>query len=242
MSYTNTTLAQFREQCRSRLFATFWTDAELNAYINESLRVWNVLTGYWKETTTFVVPADTTYLSLVEFFPSYLSLIRIELDTYHLNLVSLKELDSFAYNWQCEEGPPREAAIIGLDRIAFHPHPLVDTSMDFTYIKKAPIVSADGDFIDLSEEEICGLRDYVHFIASIKEGGQELQSNIPQLKSFLSKCSAYNAKLNKISSFHKLLGWAGYSVARPDDLAASPRGLNQEESTQWPTQSPMRRS
>jgi hypothetical protein len=226
-----------RDRARERLFPTFWTNDELNDYIVEALRIWNVLTGYWKASQTVTVPAGTLFYSLPDNLSNFLALSRIEVASSHLNQVSLQELDSARPEWQYAAAAAlSEAALIGLDRIAFSPPPDADISVTFFYIRTAIVPVADTDFIQLSEEELKPILDFVTFIATLKEGGDELQTNVPLLKSFLHQCSLYNSKLNSISVFRKLLGWSGYKEARPEEQAAlGPRAFqNPSEALKYP--------
>src|ERR1700761_8326937 len=52
--YTTPTFAQLKQSLAFRLNnASFWTDAELGAYLTESLRTWNSLTGLWLASFVF---------------------------------------------------------------------------------------------------------------------------------------------------------------------------------------------
>ena len=56
MGYTHTTKAQLRAQLAARLHDTsmvYFVSAELDCYLAESLRTWNVLTAYWREQASF---------------------------------------------------------------------------------------------------------------------------------------------------------------------------------------------
>jgi hypothetical protein len=55
--YQYITLSTLRQQLANRLYdasMVFWSSAELTAYVQESLRTWNSLTGYWRG--DFVAP------------------------------------------------------------------------------------------------------------------------------------------------------------------------------------------
>ena len=45
---------------------TFWTDTELGIYIQESLRTWNALTGYWRGDFTFPSRQGVTWYDLTD--------------------------------------------------------------------------------------------------------------------------------------------------------------------------------
>src|SRR5687768_16565531 len=49
MPYTSYTRAQLRAFLQQRYESTpFWTDADANLALNHALRVWNLLTSYWR--------------------------------------------------------------------------------------------------------------------------------------------------------------------------------------------------
>lgn len=70
MPYTYLTLAQARTQLAARLYDTsanlFWSDAEKNQYIVESIRIWNALTSFWRSEFTFQTQANVTWYDLTD--------------------------------------------------------------------------------------------------------------------------------------------------------------------------------
>lgn len=67
MPYTHTTFGQLKTSLKSRLGDTggvYWVDAEVGLYIIEALRVWGLLTGYWRDTGQFVTAASTPFYDI----------------------------------------------------------------------------------------------------------------------------------------------------------------------------------
>lgn len=67
MAYTHTTFALAKTQLSDRLGDSgkvFWTDLEMGLYIIESLRMWAVLTGYWRDRGVFPTVQGTAFYDL----------------------------------------------------------------------------------------------------------------------------------------------------------------------------------
>ena len=68
-TYSYLTLAQAKTELAQRLYdptKQFWLDAELGIYINEALRTWNALTGYWRGDFTFQSQSSVTWYDLTD--------------------------------------------------------------------------------------------------------------------------------------------------------------------------------
>ncbi len=222
-SYTTTTRLALRNRIRERVFNRFWTDDELNAWITEGLRIWNTLTGYWRITTSQLIGQNTTFYNLADNLEDYMILLRASLVDTHLTLTTLKEFDELNPNWQSTTaGTLTLGAPLGFNMIAFNPPPLADVEVIFDCIRVAPTPEVDTDIIQMGEEDINALIDYVHFTLAFKEGGSELQTAMPFLQNFLSQASKYNAKLSAISVFRKFLGLPGNTQTRPIHLQRMP--------------------
>src|SRR5688572_3027373 len=71
MAYTHITLSDARQQLSYRLHDStnqFWTNTgaypELDLYLFEALRTWQVLTSYWRERGTLSTTANTTFYDI----------------------------------------------------------------------------------------------------------------------------------------------------------------------------------
>jgi len=77
MPYTHTTFAQAKTQLAARLRDTsksFWLDTEPGSLIYESLRTWQMLTGYWRDRGVFNTAANTVFYDLHTQLPASLGL------------------------------------------------------------------------------------------------------------------------------------------------------------------------
>lgn len=230
MAYTTTTRATLRQRIRETLLANWWSDDELNRLINEAIRVWNVLVGYHRQTTLLTVVAGTIFLDLNTTVANHLMLMRVEFTDTHTNLVSLNELDKMNTRWMCDESTSiSNIAPVGLNLIAFNPSSTTDFSMYVESIRTAILPTTDASFIQVSEENISALINYVKFIGALKEGGSELKEAMPLLQNFLMQAAKYNADLNQISIYRQMLGYGGQQETRPlNQESQTPRGLHAE--------------
>lgn len=66
--YSYITQSTCLQEIANRLYdstMTFWTSAELALYLNESLRTWNALTGYWRGDFIFPSAANVTWYDIL---------------------------------------------------------------------------------------------------------------------------------------------------------------------------------
>jgi hypothetical protein len=66
MPYTHTTFGTLKTRLSRRLgdTLTFWPDAELGRYLTETLRVWGILSAFWRERASFTTVASTAFYLL----------------------------------------------------------------------------------------------------------------------------------------------------------------------------------
>ena len=67
--YSYTTLGTARQELANRLYdptQTFWSAAELNAYLAEALRTWNALTSYWRAEFLLTPQQGVTWYDLAQ--------------------------------------------------------------------------------------------------------------------------------------------------------------------------------
>src|SRR5437867_1874491 len=232
MAYASTTRAELRQKVRDRLIAQFWVDDELNRLINESIRVWNVLTAYHRQQTTVTIGVNTIFYDLNANISNHMWLMRIEFNDYdtHPEMASLSEMDKMRALWMCDTGKIQRVIPIGLNVVAFWPRPETAISATIESVRTAVLPNADGDFINVGNEDLAALIAYCHFAAVLKEGGKELQDAFPSLQYFLTQAAKHNAKLNTISVFRKLLGFGGQKSTRPNYAdRTSPRGQDPQQ-------------
>lgn len=223
MPFTQITRAQLRAQVYARLGqSTFWRDDEVNRYIQEALRVWNALTGYWKtrDATTKTTVGEHWYT-----VPSVVtSGMRVLWNGKPLYYSSLWDLDNGRYQWESETtttgGDVPTTPVLwtpaGLKLIAIWPGDAVaQNSIVFDGISKTPILTSDGSYIDIGSEELVSLLDYIEHIAIFKEGGKEFAASIPLQQAFIKGAMEKNAMLMASAHFRKWLGMQKDDAQKP---------------------------
>jgi len=207
MAYAVTTRSSLRTRIRERLIATFWADDEINRLIDEALKMWNALTGYHHQTSTVSLTSGTRFYDLTTNVANFEIFLGGELDDTHPSPTSLQSLDTLIPAWQgAANATISYLAPIGMDQIAIHPPPTATTSLYVSNVRTAILPTADGDFIQVGEEDLPAIVDCAHFLGTIKEGGAELKDALPLLQNFLKQASKYNSRLSSTSAYRNILG------------------------------------
>lgn len=212
MSYTSTTRAVLRSRLQDRYTGDpFWSATEANDAINEALRQFNLYTGYWRGTGTanttinspfLTVPGSLTYRTRV--FRAGLVLTR----------KSIVELYRTRRNWRTQttaSGSPvpttiREWAPIGLGTIATWPTDAAGgTTLTFDAVRVTPILSADGSFVDLGDEEQALILDECLYILAFKRPSI-LEAMTSKHQAFLQGCLERNDQLRASAYYRRVLG------------------------------------
>lgn len=212
MPYAAVTRTTLRARLQDRYTGDpFWTTTEANDALNESLRQFNLFTGYWRGTATaptvinspfIVVPATLTYRT------------RVYVTGRALTRKSIVELYRTRRDWRTQtlaSGSPvpttiREWAPIGLGRIAYWPTDNVGgTTLSFDAVKLTPILTADGDFLDLGEEEIKLILEESLWVLAFKRPSL-LEQMKPRHQAFLMGCLERNDQIRASSYFREALG------------------------------------
>lgn len=201
-------LVQFRQQVRNSLQQSpFWTDDELNANINESLRTWNCLTGQWKQRVTLTTIARLPYYSLAG---SLAFGMRIEFGSgLTLAQSSLTSWDKEFPYWEGRPSAhgPEEWAPVGMSLIAIRPTDAIGSrTLVIDGVSATPILTSDNDYIDIGEEEFNALLGYNQYLNVFKEGGAEFESVLGLHKAFIKAAATKNEKLNASNLFRRVMG------------------------------------
>lgn len=228
MAYTQVTRAQLRGRLQDRYTGDpFWSVTEANDAINEALRYFNLYTGYWRGTAT----ANTTINNPFVTVPATLTYrTRVFVAGRVLDRRSILEFYRMQRNWRTQttaSGSPvpttmRRWAPIGLGAVAIWPADAVgNTQLTFDAVKLTPILTADGQFIDLGQEEEGLILDESLWILSFKQ-----PSRMDQLRSrhqtFLMGCVERNDQLRKSSYFREALGLDAEQRLEPARVPKSP--------------------
>ena len=215
MAYTQLTRAQLRSLFDDRLGAaasTFWLDDEKNGIIQEAMRVFNSITGFWKTSTSITTVADEHWYTLGGLITSGM---RVRFNGKPLAPVTLADLDTGQRYWESETTisggvvptTPKMWCIGGINLVAIWPadHDGSNALM-VDGIASTPTFVSDTSYVDIGKEELNTLLDYMEHIALFKEGGVEFEASMPLFQSFLSGAVTRNAMLMANAPYRKWLG------------------------------------
>lgn len=212
MAYAAVTLAQLRTSAGLRWEDTpFWTTADIDDAINEGLRVWNMLTGYWKTT------ANITTVANQHFYTLNTSLTYATIFHYQNNPIMQdvsKSIDNGRPTWQSETTAsggdvptvPKMWMKFGVKLVAFWPAPALVQTIVAEGVAKTPVLSAAGDFVDIGEEELAYIEGYAIHRASLKLGGDVWKSTFHFYREFIEGASIRNEFLKASSFYRRVMG------------------------------------
>lgn len=201
-------LGQIQSQLSDRLQRSqFWTVAEQTAFINESLRTWSCLTGYWKKRVVINTLATLPYYNIAGYITFGM----------HVEFNGRPLLPSTVVNWDkgypyWEGRPsvngPDEWAPIGISMFAIRPtDAATGNTLLIDGVAAAPILADPiKDFIDIGDEELTSLLGYCQYLAAFKEGGAEFESAVDLYQAFLKAAAVKNEKLNASAIFRRAMG------------------------------------
>jgi len=195
-------IAQFYQRMGNN--QAFWRQDEVIGILQEAVRVFNVLVGFWRgrvdmggtlqNRVWYGVPGGMSYL------------YRIEVNGQPLGSSSLWDLDYGQPGWMDETDVPAVWAPVGANLFALWPASAAGgESLIVEGVQTAPILTSVG-FINLGQDEVSMVLDYAEHVAQFKEGGQEFEASQLQLTNFLKKAGERNAVLMQSAKFRNWMG------------------------------------
>lgn len=223
MPYTQTTLSQLKVLMGQQWDGSaFWTDEEARLAINEALRLYNLFTGFWKARP---MPIPTVAGQVFYAVPGTLTVsLRMTFNLLSMTIGSLDEYDNGRPNWQAEttadggDVPTRPKAYlpVGLSQFALWPADATGGgSLLLDGVAQTPILVADGDYLDLGQEELTILLGEALHIAAFKERGSRWAATAVKHTAFLAACADKNSRLATSAYFRKALGLDQEKTRRP---------------------------
>lgn len=212
MPYTSTSRAVLRARLKDRYTGDpFWSDTEANDAINEALRYFNLFTGYWRGTATANTIAGSPFLTV----PASLTYqTRVYVAGRVLTRCSIVGWYRTHKNWRTQttaSGAPvpttiREWSPIGLSAIAIWPtDPAGGTTLSLDAVKITPILTADGQNVDIGDEELNLVLSEAIYILSFKRPSI-LAAMADKHQVFLQGCLERNDQLRASAFFREALG------------------------------------
>jgi hypothetical protein len=210
--YSTTTLATLRSRLQDRYDdVVFWTDQDALDAINEALRAFNAYTGYWRGSVDVLTTAGSPFVTVSA---SLTYRTRVFRTGRALTRKSIVEQFRGRRNWRTETTTTggtipttiREWSPIGLQTIATWPTDTVGgTTLTIDAVKITPVLVADGDFIDLGEEEQGALLDEALYVLGFKQPSL-LAALQPRHLSFLQACATKSDRLRASAFYKNILG------------------------------------
>jgi hypothetical protein len=216
MAYSSITRAQLRgllDNQLDNLSQTFWRTDEKNKLIQDGLRFFNLLTGYWRARAVMTTSANTAWYALPG---TITSSMRVSWESYPLaGPTSWHDLDFGRPSWENEttasggDVPTRPVlwSVAGVNMLAIWPADAAGNStLIADGIASTPILTQDTDLVDIGQDELNELMNYLQHIASFKEGGKEFSATQDEFKSFLKSCGQRSSIFRASSTYRKYLG------------------------------------
>ena len=230
MSYQRVTLATLKQRLQEKAgnSANFWSSIECQDAINEAICYWQGLTGEWTEIRPFTL--DGSAIQNLNLPTQSASLFRVSyvassgLGTA-LVMTSLSELDNGFPGWNSVTGIPSLWAPIGITKLAIYPQTSTGYLLLESY-KEAPTLNADGEYIDIGDEEIVRLLGYAQWYLSFKEGVKEAVENVEPLMNQMVKAAILrNRRLLKSAFYRDYAGLQLEELERPSRTATAKLGV-----------------
>lgn len=235
MAYTQVNRAAYRALLRNQLgsgglASSFWRDDELNRIIQESLRFYNLLTGYWKTRAVLATTAATVWYTTPGVITSNM---RVSFNGFPMRSASLYSMDFGRSGWESETTAsggdvptrPKYFVIGALNKLAIWPADSPGAnSLVLDGIAVTPILTTDNSFIDIGQEDMNALLDLGQHLAAFKEGGKEFTASLESFKQFLAGAGERNAILKRCATYRHWLGLDKGRQSRPLKIASEAVG------------------
>ena len=230
MAYAQFNLGQLRTYLRERLgttLAAFYRDAELNGIIQEALRSFNLLTGFWRTRQLLATVAGRHWYVISG---SITSSLRVSFNDHPLTYAARTDLDTGQQYWESESAtnplaPPPGGTVVpdepqvycvgALNLIGIWPADRTTGANQLMVdgIASTPLLTTDATSVDLGEEELTTILDYAQHVALFKEGGAEFSSTLPSddnanalFAGFLKGCAQRSGMIERMESYRQWMG------------------------------------
>lgn len=247
MPYSQITLAQLRTLLRARLDndAGFWADSELTQALNESLSVFQLATGRWRQRYIVTSVANRVFYSIPDLpqlqsggLCQVIAPIRVSFNSGQpLGWTNFADLDLAYPGWQTQTTTtagapttPQMCGMIGTNIFFMWPADAAgNNSLQMDVLTNAPQLVDDADFVNLDATETVGLLDYSEHRIAMKRGGIFFARTLPLLKSFYQLLADRNSYLLNLAIFRQAVGAdyaRNYSPRRQSERSGRPVGVS----------------
>ncbi len=216
MSFQNTTLASLQTQLAQKYEGQpFWTADQARRAINEGLRVYNLITGMYRESTSVPLVPDDPHVYVGG---SLVKGTRVRILGRTLTLTSISALDRLVPNWQgvntasggSTPTQPVYWCPVGLTEIQIYPKidpSLLGTNATIDGVRSTPLLVNPGDYLNMGDEEISALLGYALHVLCFAKGIDALARTKPMWVTFIRTCALRNASFAASSLYRKMIGY-----------------------------------
>lgn len=213
MAYQSFTWSTLRSRLAERYEGKpFWDATEALYAMNESLRFYNLLTGFWRTRVPITTVANQYRYTL----PSIMfARSRVEFNSIPLSSSSREDLNAARLYWRNETTasgspiPNRPVVFVplSLTNIYIWPADAVGgNTLLIDGVSDTPALDQDEDFIDIGEEQLDALLGMALHTLSFKKGGPFFEATKPLFRAFLATCAEENSQLKASSLFRRVMG------------------------------------
>lgn len=125
-----------------------------------------------------------------------------------VDTASVYEMDSFAVEWDSTGSPYPAIVTAGVDFMAVAPVPpttATPVGVGMMLVGNAPVPVLDGEFVQVSRDQVDVILDYAQHIAAFKMGGAEFLSTKPLYDNFITAAAATNSRIGELGIFRDLM-------------------------------------
>ena len=241
--YQQVTLAALEQALADRYESNpFWTSEEARRALNEGLRVYNAMTGFWKGPFSTVTVPDDPYVALPG---TLVQPARVKWNGIPLEPVSRFDLDWSITNWRgtttATPGAPSQPvywARISLMTLVIYPadHTALN-SITVEGVRQTPILVNLTDWVDLGQEQFNQLLAYAQHVLAFKIGGETLVASYSGWLDFLQAGAARNQQFAATGFYRKIMGLDQLWVRTPPRVnvpSAVDQALTEAANLQYP--------
>lgn len=216
MAYQNQTLLDLQTALAEKFEQQpFWSADNARRAINEGLRIYNLITGMYREATVIPLVPDDTHVYVGG---TLVKGTRLVVSGRTLTLTSINALDKMIANWQgvnTASGSPTPAlpsfwCPVGLTEVQIYPKidpSLLGLTTTVDGVRNTPLLVNPGDFLNMGNEEISSLLGYALHVLCFAKGAAALQKTMPLRAAFFKACALRNATFEASSLYRKIIGY-----------------------------------
>jgi hypothetical protein len=134
-------------------------------------------------------------------------LMNAQIQGSEIQISSLEDLERFDTTyWRNTSDQPTKVGVCGYNMIALSKVPDAVYSVTGDVARKAPIPVNDGEYVQMSKEELDVILDYAEHVAVSKQGGDTLTNSLPLMNNFYRMASIRNQRMRANAAFFDALG------------------------------------